>query len=267
MSRAVSVLALITVAPSASASIVTSHKGAWTPADEGACLAENQSTSPSLAAEREAMIPRSSVARLDGAIGVHGGLGPPSGVGAYLGHTSEGTPASLGFVAFARADVRALRPIWLSAQAFALTTPRIDGASVMTDALVGWDFYGYGNSWSAMTPKGSTKKTYECVFGRWDVALVGGFKDVFVFGDGRIDGWYAALGGVQLRWLRHLLGGSFGLDFDILGAYDPVSHGGGAQLQDVLHIGVFDFTQNVGFVWHRGVWATIAVGAGFDLAP
>ncbi len=262
-------LSLVTLgAPStASASLVTSHEGAWGAGDERACLAENDARSPQLAAEREAMIPRAPAARIDAAIGIHGGLGAPSGVGAYFGHTPEGTPATGGLVGFARADLTAVRPLWLSAQAFALTTPRIDEASVMTDVFVGWDFYGWGNSWSAMHRKRSTELVYDCFFGRHDIALVGGLKEVFVFGDPRLDGWRALLGGVQLRTLRYLFGGPFGLDFDLLGAFDPTTRGAGAQVMDVLHVGAFDFTQSIGFVWHRGVWATLAIGASFDIAP
>jgi hypothetical protein len=258
-------LALLTLGPPASGSLVRTHEGAWGASDERACLAENAASAPALVAEREAMIASAPVARIDGAIGVHGGLGAPSGVGAYVGHTAEGTPAGIGWTAFARADVMAMRPLWLSVQAFALATPRIDAVSVMTDVLVGWDFHGWGNSWSAMRRKRSTELAYDCVFGRYDVALVGGLKEVFVFGDPRLDGWHALLGGVQLRFLRHFMGGPFGLDFDLLGAYDPTTHGAGAQVMDVLHIGAFDFTQSIGFVWHRGVWATLAIGAGFDL--
>jgi hypothetical protein len=258
-------LGLLALAPAAAASIVTTHEGAWGASDERSCLAENATRAPALRAEREAMIPSAPTARIDGAIGVHGGLGAPSGVGGYVGHTAEGTPAGIGWTAFARADVLATRPVWLSVQAFALTTPRIDAASVMTDVFVGWDFHGWGNSWSAMRRKRSTELAYDCVFGRYDVALVGGFKEVFVFGDPRLDGWHALLGGVQMRFLRHFMGGPFGIDFDILGVYDPTTHGAGAQVMDVLHIGVFDFTQSIGFAWHRGVWGTLAIGAGFDL--
>jgi hypothetical protein len=258
-------LTLSLFAPPAAASIVTTHEGAWRAEDESACVAENASPSPTLASEREELIPKESPARVDAAFGMQAGFGSPGGVGGYLGHTPEGTPVSLGWSAFLRAEVTALRPLWISAQTHAMTTPKIDGASFMSDVLVGWDFHGYGNTWSAMRQKRSSELAYECVFGRWDVAFVGGLKEVAIAGDPRMDNWHAVMGGVQLRLLRYLFGGTFGLDFDVLGVYDTSTHGAGAQLQDVLHAGTFVFSQDVGFAWHRGVWVTLGVGAGFDL--
>jgi hypothetical protein len=256
---------LATIASNASASVISSHHGPWRADEEGACLAENKSNSPEVAAERAETIGKDPSARIDVAMGVQAGFGSPGGVGGYLGHANDGTPASLGWSGFVRADVMAMRPLWLSAQTHLLTTPNVEGASVMSDVLVGWDFHGYGNSWSALRRRHPDEINYECIFGRYDVALVGGLKEVVTLGDARMDNWHALLGGVQLRFLRALLGGPFGLDFDILGVYDPTTRGAGAQLQDVLHIGVFDFSQNIGFTWHRGAWATIGVGAGFDL--
>jgi hypothetical protein len=260
-----SALTALLASGEASASVVSSHTGAWRPEDRDACLAENQSASPEVQAEREASIPRAPVVHVIGAIGVHGGLGSPAGIGGYVGHTHDGTPASMGWAGFLRADALAVRPVWLSVQTHALLTPKADAASFMTDVFVGADFHGWGNSWSEMRRKRTHEKVYDCVFGRWDVAPVLGLKRVIVAGDPRMENWYAVMGGFQMRFLRALWGGTLGIDFDVLGVFDPSTLGAGAQVTDALHVGAFVFTQEIGFTWHRGVWGTLAVGAGFDL--
>ncbi len=245
------------------ASIVTTHEGAWRRSDRDACLAENDA--PQLIAEREQIIPRDPMLRVDGAVGGAMGLGSPAGVGAYLGHTREGTPGSIGCSGFVRADVTAVRPVWLSAQAQLFATPNLRAASYVTDVFVGWDFFGYGNTFHERRAKRTQTPYYDCSFGRWDVALALGLKEVMVRDDPRMQPWHAGMAGVQMRFLRYLLGGTIGIDFDILGVYEPATHGAGMQLHDVLHVGAFVFTQNIGFVWNRGAWGTIGVGTHVDL--
>jgi len=247
------------------AAVATSHEGAWTAAEESSCIAENTKASPTTEAEREELIARDPVARIDAVFGGAMAFGSPGAVGAYLGHTKEGTPASVGWSSFVRADVTAMRPLWISAQVNAMFTPKMNAVGAMTDVFVGWDFSGWGNQWSVLRRKRSSALSYDCVFGRYDVAFVGGWKRAFVYGDPRVDGWGAVAGGVQMRFLRGFMNGTLGIDFDVIGLYDPDTRGGGAEARDVLHIGAFTFTQAIGFVWHRGAWGTIGIGAHFDL--
>jgi hypothetical protein len=254
-------------ARSASATELVSDRRFSDPSGEAECRAENESHDPAIVHEREERLPAAPTVRLEAALGGFAGMGTPGGVGGYLGSTPDKkTPVGIGYGAFASADVMALRPFWLNAQLYTFGTPRLDGSAIMGDVLAGFALSAYGSRWSAMHVKHHPGRiAYGCILSRADVAFVGGAKTVSAHGDGRVAAFSAVEAGVQLRLLRDFYGHNFGIDMDFLGIYDPAVHGAGMQVQDVLHVGKFIFTQTIGGVWKRGTWVFLGIGSAFDL--
>lgn len=252
--------------------LVVDRTEKWTADDEQKCLAENDDRTPAIVAEREERVPSAPTVHIDGALEFIGGSGTPGGVGGYLGAINKKTPVGLGYGAYVGADVMSLRPVWLSVQAHLLSSPNLASATLMADVLVGYDLFSkYGNTFSkrwsrSRYPPYERHTVYGCGLGRADFAVVGGVKRVYVLDDPRLSGFTAISGGAQFRALSHILGGSIGIDFDLLALYDPILRTGGAQVHDVLHVGrSFVFTQTAGGLWGRGIWVMMGIGGSFVL--
>jgi hypothetical protein len=262
---AVMILSLASTSSVAAAKELVSDRTFVDSSGEFACLEENVSRDPAIMREREERIPSDSLARLNVALGMFAGSGP-GGVGGYFGATPEKTPIGLGYGGFVSGDVLSLRPLWVNMQVFGFASPRMSSSTLMTDFRVGYAFSHHGNKWAGMPVRHHPGKTaYGCIFSRADAALVIGAKWVSAHGDDRVHDFTALETGVQLRFLRDLHGNAFGLDMDFIGLYDPELHGGGAQIQDVLHVGKFAFTETIGGLWKRGVWVFLGIGSTFDI--
>src|SRR5205823_521546 len=122
----------------ARATALVSDRKEWDATGEKECLAENDDRTPAILAEREERLPNPSVLLLRGALGIFGGSGAPGGVGDYFGNAKNGIPISVGTASFVEADVLAVRPVWVSAQAHVMASTRLEYATVMTDVFLGY---------------------------------------------------------------------------------------------------------------------------------
>ncbi|MGZ6094679.1 MAG: hypothetical protein ACXWUG_21760 [Polyangiales bacterium] len=263
--RTFAAVVVLSLASPAAAKELVSDRTFDSPSGESQCLEENDSHDPAIVREREERIPSDSVARLNVALGIFAGSGP-GGVGGYFGATQEKTPIGVGYGGFVSGDLLSLRPLWVNVQVFGFASPRFSSASLMTDLRVGYAFSSHGNKWVAMRVRHHPGKIgYGCLFSRADAALVIGAKRVNAHGDDRVHDFTAIETGVQLRFLRDIHGNAIGIDMDLVGLYDPEVRGAGAQIQDVLHVGRFAFTETIGGLWKRGFWVFLGIGSTFDL--